>query len=396
MSVTCPHCSAPNNGGTGACKKCGRTPGTEATLARVALTRATGKPSEELRPAPNLGDDSIELGDLGSSPSAKPFADHSVFGSSILGGGSDGDAFDLSAILDPLAVPHAPVGSAAAKPSAFIPAFTFPGSDDIPTRAIGPDEMPQDLGGPSQSARPATGAVPQWRVRNERGAIYDLMTVDAVVAWLEGKPNFDNVRIARGDGAFRAVDEIAEVAARLGLRSTSGGSSGGGLSFGGGADGGLRLDTDAAPPRRSGGQRGAGARPAEKSSRPAAKAAAATPEGPEVRVFGFGFILLVLAIGTATSSVAIALIGDVEPTLEAVVPVEEAPPGPALTAALKPFERGLFTAAEQALQQAAKSESNDPRVFRYLAIALAKTGRDREARDALGDYRRLVAEAGRD
>ena len=57
--------------------------------------------------------------------------------------------------------------------------------------------------------------------------------------------------------------------------------------------------------------------------------------------------------------------------------------------------RSWYTAAEQLLQQAARTEKDDPRVFRYLALTLSKLGgRDREARAALAEYRRTRARSG--
>jgi hypothetical protein len=328
-----------------------------------------------------------------------------------------GDAFDLSAILDPVPAPSAPSnpsrGPRSAKP-AFVPAFTFPGNEDRggpgpddPLAAVGlmDDALPPP---PGQATRVVgAGATPVWRVRNERGIEYELMTVDAVVAWLEGNSSYDQVRVARGSGPFEQVEDVPELAARLGIRAAQGSAG-----FAGGQDAPLRLDVEAAPPRRPAGSRAPQPVQARANAGSASRGTAFSPaanvgtaarikvdegRGDLERAWGMGFVLALAAASCALAGALVLLAAQQDlvpsvPMVEVRGGNEEPPPAPLLASALEAFEARRYTAAEQLLLQAAKSEPPDPRVQRLLALSLSKLGgRDREARDALARYRSLRA-----
>jgi Flp pilus assembly protein TadD len=110
-----------------------------------------------------------------------------------------------------------------------------------------------------------------------------------------------------------------------------------------------------------------------------------------------GFVLALAGASCALAG-ALALLAAQQdlvpsvPTVEVRGHEDEPPPAPLLASALEAFEARRYTAAEQLLLQAGKSEPPDPRVQRLLALSLSKLGgRDREARDALARYRSLRA-----
>lgn len=209
-----------------------------------------------------------------------------------------------------------------------------------------------------------------WKVRNERGVVYELMTVDAVVAWLEGKPDISGVRVARGDGVFMEVDAFPELAGRLGRRKP--------------VDDSLSLDISRASARHGGivGERRTVAR---------AEGPAREP-GPST--MGIGLVLGAVAaaflavIGLVLAGVALgwmSLPPDIEPTASA-----PPPPSAALARAIGAYEAGHYDAAINQLRGVARGGDADPRIQRYLALALHKNNRDAEARRALAEYRRQM------
>lgn len=210
-----------------------------------------------------------------------------------------------------------------------------------------------------------------WKVRNERGVVYELMTVDAVVAWLEGKPDISGVRVARGNGVFMEVDAFPELAGRVGKRKP--------------VEDSLSLDISKASTRH-GGQIG------ETRSVARGEPAPAREQGPAA--IGFGAVLGAVAIAflavTLISVVGVATGGmelppDIEPATTA-----EAPPSSALALAIRDYESGAYDAAINRLQALARGEAPDPRIQRYLALALHHNNRDAEARRALAEYRRQM------
>lgn len=216
-----------------------------------------------------------------------------------------------------------------------------------------------------------------WKVRNERGVVYELMTVDAVVAWLEGKPDISGVRVARGDGVFMEVDAFPELAGRLGVRKP--------------VEDSLSLDITRASARHGG---------AIGEQRSVARAESGPAREPGPPSSGFGAVLGAVAIaflavvgitvaGVATGAMALP------PDIDAPVAVEQ-PPAADLARAIQDYESGAYDAAINRLQLLARGEQPDPRIQRYLALALHHNNRDAEARRALAEYRRQMrAEPGR-
>jgi hypothetical protein len=334
--------------------------------------------------------------------------------------GNDADAFDLSAILDGGGIPSAPPAPVTtAGRGGFVPAFTFPGADAGPAADLGnldeatPDELSLEAVGGSMAGGSMAGgrakesggnAGEGWRVRNAAGTVYDMVSIESVIQWLQNKDSFDGIRIARGGGAFRTVEDYPEVMTRLGMRPAAGGFS----SNEGAAP---KLELELAGRKPQGSRAPAAQRPESRAPAARSPVAAASPGAPGARTaarpapagrtFGTGFAL-VLAGGTVGVALVVAqVLTAVTPSTPApvvaaaAVPIDATPPGPALQAALQAFEAERYTAAEQLLQQAARSEKDDPRVFRYLALTLSKLGgRDREARTALAEYRRTRARSG--
>lgn len=424
MQVQCTHCGASNDtdpipGGAvtvvcGGCMRPFTAEADDSVLARVPLKKkvvSVGPPRALLAPpAPSGGFDFSSLGDdldiglatrpggtrpgaggatapdgLGATPGLDEPYDLSALldappvGAEPLDGsvtdftfGDEADLFSQGgpAGADPLAgLSRRPLGGAADEPAEDTVAH--PGFD-APTRVV---DAPQD-----------TGSRQGWRVRSERGLVYELMTVDAVVAWLEGKSDIEGVRLARGDGDFRPVDEFPQIAARLGVRPRREEVRS--------EEPGLSLAVDRAPPRRTSArreeQRAARPRPGERTD--ARKEP--LPEAP----FGMGLVLALLfgAVGVGTVLV-LAGVGagymSLPPQLAEAAATEPAPSA-ALAAAIEDLNAGSYTAAATRLEKLAEAGS-DPRVYRYLALALMRTNREREARDALAEYRRSLQRTGR-
>jgi len=415
--VTCPQCGTSNEALPGAvgvtCRACGSPLSGEAMLARLTLNKGRRAPDVTRPPA-------TEPPDAASSSEASLGGLSDLSGRS--GSGSLGDAFDLSSILDAVPAPTLPTGGAKANRPAFVPAFTFPGTEEPaavasePLDALGllDGPLPMPAGQPTRVM--GAGATGAWRVKNERGVEYELMTIDAVVAWLEGKASYDVIRVARGGGAYQLVHDVPELAARLGIRPpplTSG--------FVGAPNGvteaPLRLDPDAMPPRRPAQARpvplAAGGAPSRTAAAGAGFAAApviataAKVRLEETRVdleraLGLGFTLVVAAGACGLAALAVfftATDGHLpdEPASAVATAPEASSATPLLADAQAAFDARRYTAAEQLLVQAAQASPRDPQVQRLLALTLSKLGgRAHEARDALTRYRSLRASGGED
>jgi len=362
MSRRCPECGGLLGAGDAFCRACGLA--------------VAGTPPPRRAPAP--------AGPLGDIPPE-----------------SDGDAFDLSAILEGVdpAVGGIPAEAPRAK-GRFVPAFTFPGGEAPPSAAPAAPLESSAPPRPADSAGPTDApAGDGWRVRNANGTIYDMASVEAVVQWLQNKDSFDGIRISRGGGPLRMVEEHPDLVARLGMRPV-------GSSFAS-EEAAPRLDLEVTGRRPPGSRSPAASRtPGRAPSKgvaPAAGAAArpATRTPPPGRTFGMGFTLILVACGLVVTVVSVVALGHVESVGASAEPVSsvdapaESPPGPGLAAALVAFEAERFTAAEQLLYRAAQTEGNDPRIHRYLALTLYKLGgRDAAARAALAEFRRARLRAG--
>lgn len=420
MPIRCPHCGARNASEAAGrpCISCGRIlPGGESRSAFEELEQVGGL--ADFDPGSPLGiggndfdtaDDGFD-GGLGAMPTGDEAqkldmaqllgTDSANDGAPFFGGGGDGFRFGASP------APEAGLGSLDGGFAAF-------DDDDEATRGalhvqIPPealrDSLSLNLSGPpvlgDDAEEESTRVVDQryvdeamkaaplelgidaptpegWKVRNERGVVYELMTVDAVVAWLEGKSDISGVRVARGDGVFMEVDAFPELAGRLGRRKP--------------VEPSLSLDISRASDRH-GGSIGEQQRSVTRAEAPQARESgpAAIGFGAVLGAVAAAFILVlgITLVGVATG--AMELPPDIEPPSAG-----QGEPSPALARAINDYESGAYDAAINRLQALARGESPDPRIQRYLALALHHNNRDAEARRALAEYRRQMrAEPGR-
>ena len=115
---------------------------------------------------------------------------------------------------------------------------------------------------------------------------------------------------------------------------------------------------------------------------------------------GLGYVLLLLFMGSAIfmGGVVYAVQLEIAPIPQPVpAPSDRAlpDPDPALAEAIAIYEAGKHGAAVARLRKLA-GKLDDPRVHKYLALALHKSKRTEEARAALSEYRRNMQQAGGD
>lgn len=403
--IRCRHCGAPNEAAEGQgqrqCATCGR-----------ALTLpAAARPDRTVLDAPPDFADYLSrerAGDSDAAPAAAepaPFRESRGLGSLPVGDESP----DLSAILADVP-PSAPPPASA--PFVFgetnlldsmegAPALSELSRDAAPApNVIGrivPEKRSQRLPAPDpndeatligdagclrdlldqvRKVPSATG----WRVKNERGVVYELINLDAVVAWLQGKLEIDSVQIAQGPDEFKAVRDYPALTMRLGLSAPSNER--------------LELDMSRAS-ERHGGDLG--------SARMSAVSPMAMPSGAlDARrqteaPYGMGLVLVAIAVAwlLAVGGTHLAIEGGYV-TIPAGGPpttvTAPEPPSPAVARAITAFEDKNYTTATNLLRRLSKTE-DDPRVHRYLALALHATNRNAEAQSALTQYRRALRRA---
>lgn len=392
MLVTCPHCQgyneiSPSELGEITCRICKQTfmPGSDPLFGN----RGGGfddfeeeEPTSIQRPSRALlqraGPDVISHT---SPPPSVDFANLTGDNFKALSdvGGADG-APDLGPIdFDALAADQ----NNMADLSMFVASGPVPDEDESTvafSAAVATDlaqQMQIALSQPPAEAAPEAPSV--WRVRSARGLVYELMSLDAVVAWLEGKPDHAGVRIARGSGDFMSIGAHPELARRFGGRST--GPAELGL-------GDLPLALDERPIHTSA--------PPEQQAvvsplRTEAPPRSARPDDPTNPV-GFAGVLGVVALATIVMVGAVFL-GMRSGWLDEMIPpaplAAQAEASPALQEAIASYEANNLTAATSALRTLART-SKDPRVFRYLTMALHRQKRHQEAREALARYQQAI------
>lgn len=221
-----------------------------------------------------------------------------------------------------------------------------------------------------------------WRVRSARGLVYELMSLDAVVAWLEGKADVTGVRIATGAGEFRPISAHPELAQRISGRSANGAEMG--L-----ADLPLTLDerpvVTSAPPQAE----MQDVSPLRNdATAPARSARAADPDDPIgfAGVIGVAVLTALLIGGSIFLGVRSGWLDEMIPPAP---PAAQAPASPELVQAIASFEANNLTAAIATLSRLART-SKDPRVHRYLTLALHRQQRHQEAREALARYQTVM------
>lgn len=378
MLVTCPQCQGyteiePGQPGLITCRICKHefTPGHDPLFGdepedvtaigpthnqRRVLAPKTGDPFSRTSPPPNLdfanltGDNFEALGGLQGDHDALDFDEVT----------RQSDVGDLSLLMGAV-------------------------DDEEESTIAVPADVADDLAAQLNAASQAPAAPPIWRVRSARGLVYELMSLDAVVAWLEGKADISGVRIARGQGEFTSISSHPELAERFGGRTV----------------GPSRLELSDLPVAlddRPGGH--TSAPPSGPEVSPLRGDAADAPERPARaddprRPIGFSGVLGVAIICGVLIAGAVFFgmrSGWLSSLLPPAPPPAEAPVSPALQAAIDSFEANNLTSAINALQKQAR-EGQDPRALRYLAMALHRQKRHHEARDALMRYQRAMEAA---
>lgn len=222
----------------------------------------------------------------------------------------------------------------------------------------------------------------KWRIRNDRGTIYELDSLEAAANWLEGRSNLTAYAIARGHGQFLPPESHPELLARIGGQSAG--------------------PPSVAPPLAE--------MPPQVVEVAPAPEPAAHPRRSSVDLLlqskvetdggtlGLGFILWSTIGGAAVTVVAMVLsvqMGWLS------LPVAEQAPEIASSVAATPskddrvvravaaYDAEKFTAAAQLFEEIAADEDAPAEVHRYLAAALHKTGRQHEAKLSLRRYRAL-------
>lgn len=436
MQTDCSHCGAtravgiPPGGGRAVCAQCGAEPRQLGQIALRQVPQQTAAVEVEYglsdRPVDfSLFDDAPppppppvgvapEFGTLGGPISPKPpqegggliFSQPPPAGLPPLGAADQGagDAFDLSAILEPMgAEPPVAQGS---PPKAF----TFGGEDDPFGGQPGALSGGQDgivLPDRAVEIRPQVeeSASSGWRVRGERGVVYELMTVDAVVAWLEGKADVSNVQVSQDGGPFSQVNRFSELSSRLGLQADEPVGAAKSAPKNGPSNAfeeppALQMDDAAAARVRASraAPRGPG-HVTERAPAPAGEGRRKTATSAQRKSvdnpLGYG-VVLVAVVAAGLIVAGLAILGVSTGMMHLPPPVsltEEAPQiSPGLNAAVEAIDAERYASATRQLRQLAKTDK-DPRVLRYLTIALHRANRVEEARATLADYRRLMLEA---
>lgn len=249
------------------------------------------------------------------------------------------------------------------------------------------DESTRIVANPGHRPMPRPTNEPSWRIRGERGLVYEMQSVDAVVAWLEGRSQIHGVTIARGDGDFKSISAFAEISKRLGKRAQPKAPPV--------DDAPLSLAMDPAEARRASSARSQMATaPAESIAEPRTsnrgKATSARAQINVANPVGFGGVLMVMlaAVALVVGGISVGVLwgGLAPPEVSPAAQATALADNPALDRAIAEVEKGNDSAATKILR--GLSAKNDPRVDRYLALVLHRTGRAREAREALARYRR--------
>jgi hypothetical protein len=247
-------------------------------------------------------------------------------------------------------------------------------NDDESTRIVAnPGKRPM--------ARPASG--PAWRIRAERGLVYEMQSVDAVVAWIEGRAEIHGITLAKADGPFQPISAFDEVAKRVGSRH------GTKPALVEDDDAPLSLALDPAETRR---RAQAPTKPADPVEPRRAGPNRTTTAKASINIanpLGFGTVLAIMLASVALVSGAVVagmVWGEFETGESSALSVAEPLAGnPQLERAISEIEKGNNSAAEKILRGLPNQQ--DPRVDRYLALVLHRTDRGREAHEALERYR---------
>ncbi len=200
-----------------------------------------------------------------------------------------------------------------------------------------------------------------WRLRSERGVVYDLATIDALVAMLKGRPDLASIEIAQGDGPFAKLDRYPEIYGRLGDQKSAERSS-------------------AMPSRVLSGSRQRGVR-TELSSKKTQISR---------QTLGFGSVLLAigvvafLAVGIVSAAMTVGWMR--LPACQVIVPKEPRPISKELQNCIKKLNGGA-TEVSGCFEGLQADESATK--YYYLMKAYCLENRSDEAEKALVRYKRI-------
>lgn len=390
MLITCPHCQgyteiSPAQMGLITCRICTQTfspghdplfgddDGSDVTSirrpSRTLLDSARNDPLSHTSPPPNVdfasltGDNFQALDGLGPSGSMESIDFDALAAES-------GEGVDLSMLVKTGPVPMEEESTVAF--SAELASGLAEQMREVLSAAPEPAPQPATAGtGPTI-----------WRVRSARGLVYELMSMDAVVAWLEGKHDVSGVRIARGMGEFQPIGAHRDLSARVSGRADTGAEMGLG-------DLPLMLDERAtvtsAPPSAEVHEVSPLRNDADG---PVRAARPADPDDPIgfAGVIGVAMMTSLLIGGSIFLGVRSGWLDEMIPPAP---PATQAAASAELAAAITAYDDNNLTAAIAALNRLART-SADPRVHRYLTLALHRQQRHQEAREALARYQNVM------
>ena len=211
MKVTCRHCGAsneaqvdPGRSVTVVCRSCGRPFNASDSQGPVTTFPDYGDfPDDSYDSEHGESTVAVDMNQLDISESGLELSDVTGAPSSRGSGG-----FAMPALGD---LPPPPPGGRSSYHGAntMEPSTMRVDLDDIASSA-GAFELGDvgGLGGPAQTLG--------WRVRNERGLVYNLVTIAAVTEWLAEKESPHTFEVAQGEGPFLPIAAVPALAERFG------------------------------------------------------------------------------------------------------------------------------------------------------------------------------------
>ncbi|MEE2787807.1 MAG: hypothetical protein VX589_10740 [Myxococcota bacterium] len=419
-TIRCPHCAAPNrlaaqvSETTMECAVCGRTfeskgrgSEPESTPRRVV---ADSKSVDLLNASSSF--DPVDWSIGADDQRMEPF---SIDGSGVSNlGGSPYESTSSATLGEmPTADKQVDIAGILGKDAAFqetdsLDSRLFAGGQDNTESALLRQRSPRE----DDSS---------WRVRNDRGVVYEMSSTREIRIWLHDRADWNKLRISKAGGPFMALDAYPELEhdpvdvelpsalddgpgadprfAALMVDSMAGGmeqspNTPEAATFDGSFQDHLELDFASASALHRTGTSASAARPGQFAS-PAGQTSSA--QGTRViadLTFRVPFITTVIVLATVLvgTSAYRSRILEAAAGSEVVQTSADASTAQArnrLLESIEAVDNGNFTTAAQRLSTLAAT-SSEPEVFRYLAIALYKTNRNHEAKRALARYRALV------
>ncbi len=290
--------------------------------------------------------------------------------------------FDLSALMDQAEMDTLGGSSFSFEQDNFDDQILGMGEEE-PTRVVNTDiaDVVRAFG--------STAAGVGWRVKSERGLIYELMSIDAVVAWLGGKSDIQGILISEADGEFKPISAYPKLAQRLGISDQRPPSAAPKPTTPEAPA--LTLSRERSKPKRSPAlSRDQGNKEQKKAApRSRVQEARKRVENP----IGMGFLLalslacLILGLGLVMGGVKMGLF-----SLPESQSLGQVHPSKGFKRALRALNEKKYTAATELFRELSQREK-DPQIYRYQALALYQTDRKIEAEKALSEYRRALLRA---